>query len=52
MTTDLHPELERRIRALENPSEQGTGFTAKDWLWLVVLGVAIPAAIIVLGLPS
>lgn len=52
MTIELHPELERRIRALENVSEQGAGFTAQDWLWLIVLGVLVPALILFVGGPS
>lgn len=52
MMTELHPELERRIRALDNPSEQGAGFTARDWFWLLVLGVLLPAAILFLGWPA
>lgn len=49
MQTRLDPELERRIRALEDVGEQGASFTAQDWLWLFVLGVVVPAAAIVWG---
>lgn len=52
MTTELHPELERRIRALENVSEQGAGFTAQDWVWLIALGVIIPIVVLVAGWPA
>lgn len=43
------PELEKRVRALENTIERGSGFTKWDWLALVLLGVALPAAALLLG---
>ena len=52
MAEHLHPDLERRIRALENESEQGAGFTAQDWLWLIALGIILPAIVLFLGWPS
>ena len=48
-TQALHPELERRIRALEQETNQGEGFTGTDWLWLALLGVIGPAAILFWG---
>lgn len=48
----LHPDLERRIAELERESNQGTGFTAVDWFWLVSLGVIGPALLLVWGWSS
>lgn len=45
----LHPELERRIKALEQESNQGEGFTGSDWLWLAILGVVGPALLLIWG---
>ena len=49
---ELPPELEARIRALEDESGQGSGFTAECWIWLVVLGVIVPSALLVWGWPQ
>lgn len=46
---DLHPELERRVAALEKEANQGAGFTAADWIWLITLGIAGPAALLYWG---
>jgi hypothetical protein len=43
------PELERRVRVLEAPAEKGSGFTGRDWLAFILLGVALPIAISVWG---
>jgi hypothetical protein len=45
----LHPELERRVRLLEDPSNQGADFDASSWFWLIVLGIVVPIAAITLG---
>ncbi|MFG1404317.1 hypothetical protein [Xanthobacter sediminis] len=45
----LPPELEARIRVLEDPSQQGADFDGKTWFWLVVLGIVVPAAAVVWG---
>lgn len=45
----LPPELERRILELENPENQGEGFTGADWLWLIALGVVGPAILLMWG---
>jgi hypothetical protein len=52
MAEHLHPDLERRIRALENESEQGAGFTAQDWIWLIALGVILPVVVLYAGWPT
>ncbi|MGE3229464.1 MAG: hypothetical protein AB7J30_08505 [Hyphomicrobium sp.] len=49
MADGLQPELERRIAELETESNQGGGFTAVDWIWLLLLGVIGPAALLVWG---
>lgn len=43
---NLPPELERRIAELENPANQGAGFTALDWLLLLLTGVIGPGLIL------
>jgi hypothetical protein len=48
----LHPELERRIAALEDPANQGSSFGNADWVWLAVLGVVGPVLLLVWGWPS
>ncbi len=45
----LPPELERRILELENPENQGEGFTGMDWVWLMVLGVIGPVLLLMWG---
>lgn len=49
MTSDLHPELERRIQALESVSDEPTDFDAKTWVWLIILGIVVPVIAIVWG---
>jgi hypothetical protein len=49
METKLPAELERRISALEQESNQGEGFTGSDWAWLAVLGIIGPALILIWG---
>lgn len=48
----LDPELERRLTALEQPENQGRGFGAADWVWLALLGVIFPAALLIWGWPG
>ena len=48
----LHPDLERRLAELEIEANQGAGLTGIDWFWLVALGVAGPALLLVWGWPS
>jgi hypothetical protein len=48
----LPPELERRIEELEDPSNQGSGFKAGDWIFLLVAGVIGPALLLIWGWPS
>lgn len=48
----LHPDLERRIVELEREANQGAGFTAIDWFWLISLGIIGPALLLVWGWPS
>jgi hypothetical protein len=45
----LHPDLERRIRELENPANQGEGFTGGDWAWLLITGVIGPVLLLIWG---
>lgn len=45
----LSPELERRIAAMEDPANQGTGFSGMDWLWLAVTGVIGPVLLLIWG---
>ena len=48
-TEGIPAELERRISLLENPANQGEGFTTVDWLWLAILGVVGPVLILIWG---
>ena len=50
--TRLPDELERRIAELENPANQGGGFTAVDWAWLAALGIVGPVLLLIWGWPS
>lgn len=52
MSEPLNPELERRIRALENPAELGAGFTSRDWIYLILLGVVLPLVSLIWGWAS
>lgn len=49
MSERLDPELERRIRILENPEELGAGFTSRDWGYLVLLGIVLPLISLIWG---
>lgn len=44
----LPPALEARIAALETAAPD-TDFDSASWIWMVSLGVVLPAALIVLG---
>lgn len=48
-TEILNPELERRIKTLENPSEQGEDFDRASWYWLLFLGLVLPVVVLVWG---
>jgi hypothetical protein len=48
----LHPDLERRIAALESASNQGAGFTGVDWMWLIALGIVGPVLLLIWGWAS
>jgi hypothetical protein len=43
------PELEARIAALEHEAGQGLDFDAASWCWLLLLGVLLPAVLLLLG---
>ncbi len=43
------PELEARIRVLEDPANQGGEFDRQSWIWLLLLGVVLPAIVFVWG---
>ena len=42
-------ELEQRLEALANGEQQGEDFDARSWAWLMLLGVILPAALILIG---
>ena len=48
-TEGIPAELERRIRLLENPANQGEDFDGTSWFWLISLGLALPVVILVVG---
>lgn len=45
----LHPDLERRIAALESTANQRSGFTGRDWIWLIILGIVGPILLLIWG---
>jgi hypothetical protein len=45
----IAPELERRLALLEDPAHQGGDFTASTWFWLGLVGVLLPAALMLWG---
>jgi hypothetical protein len=49
MAQHLDPELERRIRVLENPAELGAGLAGRDWFYLVVFGIVLPVICLIWG---
>lgn len=48
-TSDLNPELERRLKALEDPAQQGQDYDATSWFWLLVLGIVLPVIVLIWG---
>jgi hypothetical protein len=46
------PGLEARIAALEDPARQGSDFDTVSWVWLVLLGVAMPVVLLIWGMSS
>jgi hypothetical protein len=45
----LQPELERRLAAIESGAEAGSDFDAASWVWMILLGVALPVALLIWG---
>ena len=45
----MPPELERRIDVLEGDAAAERDFDARSWLWLILLGVALPVVLLILG---
>jgi hypothetical protein len=43
------PELEARLAELENEAGQGLDFDAASGCWLLLLGVVLPAILLILG---
>ena len=46
--TDLPPELEARIASFENAAA-APDFDAASWLWMLLLGVALPLLMLAVG---
>jgi hypothetical protein len=44
----LQPELEARLAALERAAPSGD-FDRASWFWMIVLGIAIPLVLLVVG---
>lgn len=44
----LPPQLEARIAAVENAAPR-SDFDAASWLWMILLGVAIPLILVAVG---
>ncbi len=50
MANDAIPaELERRIKLLENPANQGEDFDGASWFWLITLGLVRPIVALIIG---
>jgi len=49
MAQKMHPELERRLKLLEKPQNQGHDFDGLAWVALIGLGVVLPIIAIVIG---
>lgn len=49
MSEPVADDLEMRLRALESGGQQGEDFDARSWFWLILLGVVIPALLLVVG---
>ncbi len=47
--SSLPPELERRIKMLERPENQGQDYDGAAWVALILLGVIIPVIALFLG---
>ncbi len=45
----LHPELERRLKLLADPANQGQDFDSRAWAVLIGLGVALPILALLIG---
>lgn len=45
----LPAELERRIHALERAPEAARDFDAFGWAWMMLLGVALPVLLLIIG---
>ncbi len=45
----LHPELERRLRLLEDPQNQGKDYDSLAWVVLIGLGIVLPVIALLIG---
>jgi hypothetical protein len=45
----LPPELERRIQMLEGDPAAERDFDPRSWMWLILLGIALPVVLLILG---
>ena len=45
----LDPELERRLKLVENPAYEGEPLTKSDYVWLLVVGIVIPLVLMLWG---
>ena len=48
----LSPELEQRVREVEEAAAREPGFVGRDWLIIVLSGIIGPIALLVWGWPS
>jgi hypothetical protein len=45
----LDPELEKRLKLVENPAYEGESLTRSDQIWLFVTGIVIPFILMIWG---
>lgn len=49
MAKELALDLDKRLAALEESSQQGADFDGLSWFWLLLFGIVVPLALLVWG---
>lgn len=45
----LHPDLERRLAAIESGEQAGSDFDTASWVWMILLGIVLPILLLAWG---